>query len=148
MDWTVKSFHDLTVEELYQILKLRVNTFILEQRCFYKELDDLDQRAFHLFLKNKREVIAYCRLLPSNTRYKEASIGRVIVNGAYRNQGYARRLMDLAITYIQINWAEKEIKIQAQTYLQSFYSSFGFKPVTSSYVEDGIPHIDMILKSP
>lgn len=145
MTWTLKKFQDLSVFELYSILKARVDIFVVEQSCAYPEIDNYDQQAMHLFLKNNENLIAYVRILPKHTKYNEVSIGRVLVLKDYRFQGYATKIMQKAIHYIINEWQEQTIKIQAQHHLKNFYSSLGFKQISDVYLDDNIPHIDMIL---
>ncbi len=145
MTWTLKKFQDLSVFELYSILKARVDIFVVEQSCAYPEIDNYDQQAMHLFLKNNDDLIAYVRILPKHTKYTEVSIGRVLVVKDHRFKGYATKIMQKAIHYITNEWQEQTIKIQAQHHLEKFYSSLGFKQISDVYLEDNIPHIDMIL---
>ncbi|SEQ76271.1 ElaA protein [Virgibacillus subterraneus] len=144
MEWSIKSFDELTNDELYGLLKLRVDIFVVEQDCPYPELDNYDQLALHFFLKINGEFAVNVRILPSNSKYVEVSIGRVSVAEKFRRQGYARQIMQNAIDYVLNEWNEKRIKVQGQEYLKDFYSGLGFEQVTESYLEDGIPHIDMI----
>lgn len=144
MEWHIKTFQDLTNDELYALMKLRVDVFVVEQECPYPELDNFDQQAIHYFLKTKNDTVANVRILPSNSKYQEASIGRVLVAKKFRGQGYAQEIMRKAIHYIVSEWNETRIKIQGQEYLNNFYSNLGFKQVSESYMDDGIPHIDMI----
>lgn len=146
MKWSIKKFNDLSVDELYRILEARVDVFIVEQACTYPDMDNYDQQSLHVFLENKGELIAYVRILPKNSKYKEVSIGRVLVSKDYRRKGYAENIMNKAIDYIFTEWKEDTIIIQAQNYLKEFYSSLGFEQITDVYLEDGIPHIEMILK--
>ncbi|MGP4107535.1 GNAT family N-acetyltransferase [Virgibacillus sp. L01] len=144
MDLFIKSFDKLTNDELYALLKLRVDVFVVEQDCPYPELDNYDQQAMHYFLKINGEFAANVRILPSNSKYEEVSIGRVLVLKKFRRHGYAQEIMQKAIDYIVNEWNEKRIKVQGQEYLNDFYSGLGFEQVSDSYLEDGIPHIDMI----
>ncbi len=146
MNWKIKKFEELTTNELYMILKVRNEVFILEQTCPFLDCDDKDRSSYHMFLEKDNEVIAYCRLLPRGVAYKESSIGRVLVSKNYRGQNLAKELMEKGINFIINNMKENEIKIQAQAYLFKFYSSFGFIPISDEYIEDDIPHIDMIYK--
>lgn len=146
MNWKIKKFEELTTNELYMILKVRNEVFILEQTCPFLDCDDKDRSSYHMFLENNNEIIAYCRLLPKGVAYKESSIGRVLVSKNYRGQNLAKELMEKGINFIIKNMNENEIKIQAQAYLLKFYSSFGFIPISDEYIEDDIPHIDMIYK--
>ena len=145
MNWSKKEFNDLSVNELYAILKARVDVFIVEQACPFPEIDNYDQQSLHICLKNKDEILAYVRLLPKNSKYKEASIGRVLVVKEHRGKGYAETIMKEAINHIFNEWKDEAILIQAQHYLVKFYSSLGFKQITEIYLEDDIPHVDMIL---
>ncbi len=145
MVWQLKTFEELTNEQLYNIIKERLNIFVVEQDCPYPELDDLDQQSFHLFNEEEGEIKAYCRILEAGVKYQEASIGRVIVKEKYRRNGLATQLLNNAIDFMSNGLNETKIKIQAQDYLRDFYSSFGFQPISEVYLEDGIPHVDMIL---
>lgn len=146
MNWCIKTFHELTNEELYQLLRARVDVFVVEQACPYPELDNYDQKAIHYFLKEGKAIVANVRILPKGLKYAEVSIGRVLVTANYRKKGLARELMQRAMTYANTEMDADQIKIQAQTYLKSFYQSLGFQPMTNTYMEDGIPHIDMLWK--
>lgn len=146
MSWYIKTFIELSKEELYNILKERVNIFVVEQACPYPDIDDKDRTAYHLFKKEAGEIIAYSRIFKSGDYYAEASIGRVIVKAASRDRGLGRELLKQAITFVHQELKESAIKIQAQDYLRDFYGSFGFQPVSEVYLEDDIPHVDMLLK--
>ncbi|WP_188456103.1 GNAT family N-acetyltransferase [Virgibacillus oceani] len=146
MNWYIKSFQEFSADELYQIIKARVDVFVVEQACPYYELDNHDQRSIHYYLKVDNEIAAYVRIVPKESKYPEVSIGRVLVSEKFRGQGYAKEIMQRAIEYIFEEWNENKIKIQAQEYLKKFYSSFGFRQISDSYLEDNIPHIDMILE--
>ncbi|ADU29054.1 GNAT family N-acetyltransferase [Evansella cellulosilytica] len=146
MGWTIKSFHELTSEQLYKIIKERINVFVVEQDCPYPELDDKDFVAYHLFNEEDGEIIAYARIFSSGLYYDEASFGRVIVKETFRKRGMGRELLKRAISFIHDELKENDIKIQAQDYLRDFYASFQFKSITDVYLEDNIPHVDMIYK--
>ncbi|WP_078553647.1 GNAT family N-acetyltransferase [Bacillus alkalicellulosilyticus] len=146
MEWTVKTFEELTNVELYNIIKERITIFIVEQNCPYPELDDLDKVSYHLFAKeSNEEIIAYSRILPKDTLYPYCSIGRVIVKKEYRKAKLGRELLTRGLTFIDEHFHDKMVKIMAQHYLLQFYQSFGFEPVSDVFLEDGIPHIDMML---
>lgn len=144
MSWQLKTFDELTKNQLYTIIKERINIFVVEQNCPYPELDDLDQNSFHLFFQEEGEIRAYCRILPKGLKYEEVSIGRVIVKEKFRRSGIATLLMKIAISFVEEELNETNIKIQAQDHLRHFYQSFGFTPVSEVYLEDGIPHVDMV----
>ncbi|MDT8859562.1 GNAT family N-acetyltransferase [Alkalihalobacillus sp. MEB130] len=143
MDWTVKEFQKLTIDELYDIISLRIEVFVVEQKCPYQELDGLDQKAYHLLGRKDGELVAYSRLFEKGVAAQEASIGRVIVKEQVRREGYGQALLTESIRYLEENVNERTILIHAQQYLQQFYQSFGFEPVTDVYVLDGIDHLDM-----
>ncbi|GGN99524.1 GNAT family N-acetyltransferase [Saccharibacillus kuerlensis] len=145
MQWHLKSFEQLTGEELYRILGERINVFVLEQACLYPEIDGKDLQSYHLYAEKDGEIAAYCRLLPPGVSYSQASIGRVLVKDSFRGQGLAQELMTRAISFLTEELREQEIKIQAQHYLEKFYTSFGFRSISDVYPEDGIPHVDMLL---
>jgi len=145
MQWILKKFNDLTVNEFHDILQLRINIFIVEQNCPYPELDDKDKIAFHLLGINKEnKIIAYTRIFKPGDYYKEAAFGRVVVHQEYRNQKIGSQLVKQTIIETHKLFGNTNIKIGAQTYLKNFYQSFGFQQVGDDYIEDGIPHIHMV----
>ncbi|MFC0469379.1 GNAT family N-acetyltransferase [Halalkalibacter kiskunsagensis] len=143
MNWTVKSFKQLSTEELYEIIRLRIEVFVVEQQCPYQELDEKDQQAFHLLGKENGELKAYSRLFESGVVAEDASIGRVIVKESARGKGYGQVLLSHSIEYLEKRGEEKSILIHAQQYLERFYQSFGFDPISEVYLLDGIDHLDM-----
>ncbi|MGE6629442.1 GNAT family N-acetyltransferase [Bacillus sp. NPDC077027] len=145
MEWTCQTFEQLSKEDLYALLKARVDVFVVEQKCPYPEMDEKDQKAFHLIAKEDDDIVAYCRIFRSGIVYEEASIGRVLVSSTARGKGYGERLMKKALQKLN-ELQEHQVKIQAQAYLETFYQSFGFDTISDVYDEDGIPHIDMVKK--
>ena len=145
MKLSIKKFKELTLDELYDILQIRIDVFVVEQECPYPECDGFDKVAVHLFYQKNNKIVAYTRILPPDSRYKDPSIGRVIVNSGERGTGLGNKVMNESIRYIKDNYPGEKIKIQAQSYLEKFYSSIGFKKISDEYLEDNIPHIDMIL---
>jgi len=146
MNWQIKSFNQLTTEELYDILKLRVDVFVVEQECFYPELDDLDRHSEtqHIFLYQQDKISAYLRILPAGTTYPEhCSIGRVVIAEAYRGKGLAHELIELGINTCKGAFSDCKLKISAQEHLSSFYQMHHFVICSEMYLEDGIPHISM-----
>ncbi|MCJ1909446.1 GNAT family N-acetyltransferase [Planococcus ruber] len=143
MEWNTYHFDELTARKLYEFLKLRVDVFVVEQNCPYPELDDLDQESIHLAYSENEKTLAYARLVPAGVKYEIPSIGRVIVRAEARSRGLAKQLMVQAMEYILNEWQANEIQLQGQVYLQEFYESFGFLPISEAYDEDGIPHVDM-----
>lgn len=143
MDFTFKHFTELELEELYDILKLRAEIFVVEQDCVYNDLDNLDKDAIHQFLLKNGEIVAYSRLLKPGTRFPVYSIGRVVVKKSERGTGLGIKMMKEAKCFILNNWKADKIKVSAQKYLRKFYEELGFNVVTEEYLEDGIPHFGM-----
>ncbi len=147
MEWSYKSFETLSGSNVYEILQLRVNVFVVEQKCAYQEVDGHDHASMHISCRDRKGIAAYARLLPAGVKYTEPSIGRVIVRKDLRGSGLADRLMENALSYILKEWAPKEVKLQAQQHLEGFYSRHGFETTSLPYVEDFIPHVDMIYRN-
>ncbi|MBE6030585.1 MAG: GNAT family N-acetyltransferase [Clostridiales bacterium] len=164
-NWTIKRFEELTTYELYDILALRTDIFVVEQTCPYPEVDYKDIGSLHMFIrecdlkdaepfscesadtctsKNCNKIVAYLRILPRGFSYPEVSIGRVSVREEFRGNGIAREMLEHAIAYIAETLGENEIQIGAQEYLLAFYKSLGFEPMSEVYLEDGLPHLDML----
>lgn len=144
MVWKIKKFDELNAEEIYEILKIRNQVFIVEQQCPYLDCDGRDMKSYHLFLENNNEIAAYLRIIEKGVSYNEISIGRVLVNSKYRGKGLARDMMKEAIGYINNQLNETSIRIEAQAYLIDFYKSLGFKQTSKVFLEDNIPHIEML----
>lgn len=144
MEWLYQRFEEINGRELYEILQLRVNVFIVEQDCPYPEIDDNDFEAIHITCRDEQGIAAYSRLLPGGVKYETPSIGRVIVREDQRGTGLGHVLMEHAIREVLKQWEPSEIFLQAQTHLESFYKQHGFKAISGPYNDDGIPHIDMI----
>lgn len=146
--WKTKHFKDLSVDEYFEILYLRTAIFVVEQDCPYQEVDEKDRKSFHLFGKNEKgDVIATTRILPQNISYNEVSIGRVALKKECRGKGIAGDLMQESLLFIENQFGKEDIRISAQTYLFNYYSKFNFKPVGKEYLEDNIPHIEMLRKA-
>ena len=136
-----KKFNQLSVDEIYGILKLRSEVFVVEQNCVYQDLDGKDELAIHLFYKNENEIIAYTRIFDKGDYYKEnPSIGRVVVRKNERGKDHGKTIMKDAILYIKNNYNNKSIELSAQKYLEKFYKELGFYVKGKEYLEDGIPH--------
>lgn len=148
MQWEIKAFDQLSLQELYTILTLRTNVFVVEQACLYPEVDGKDPNCLHLLGTINGELVAYLRILPAGLRYDEVSIGRVVIKPSHRGKGLGRLMMEQAIHCITNEWKESQIKIGAQAYLEKFYQSLGFEPVSEVYLEDDIPHLDMLYSKP
>lgn len=144
--WIVREFVELTSLELYKILQLRINVFMLEQECLYPECDNKDLKGRHLMGIIGDEVVAYARLLPPNVSYTDASIGRVVVNPTARHLKLGTELMEQAISNMRKDFPNEAIRISAQAHLQGFYENVGFVRVSEeTYLEDNIPHVEMVL---
>lgn len=144
--WEVKAFEELTVQELYGLLRLREQVFIIEQNCIYPDLDNKDQKALHVLGKLNGQIIAYSRLFKSGDYFDTASIGRVVNDSSVRGQKVGYQLMQESIKNIKDKFGETTITISAQAYLLKFYQSLGFEVQGEGYLEDGIPHNRMIRK--
>ena len=147
-DWQWRTFAELTSAELYELLALRQQVFVLEQQCFYNDFDGLDQQAHHLLgwreVDGKRQLAGYLRCLAPGIKYTEMSLGRVLTAKAARGLGVGRELIAHGIANAEQQYPGHRIRIGAQHYLEQFYASFGFQTITPVYDEDGIPHIDML----
>jgi len=146
MDFEIKKFDELSGEEVYEILKLRSEVFVVEQQCIYDDCDGKDKTSYHLFAKKENKIILYLRILKKGVSYDEISIGRVLVNIEYRSKGLAKQMMKCAIGFIENNLNENRVRISAQQYLLEFYSSLKFVKVSEVYLEDNIPHVEMLYK--
>ncbi len=146
LNWVYKKFDELTAAELYAIIRLRNEVFVIEQNCIYQDADDKDSPSFHLAGWKDNDLVAYCRIMPPGISYHECSIGRVVSSPKYRKTGAGRELMQLAISRAFTQFNTTLIKIGAQLYLKDFYTSLGFTLSSELYLEDGIPHIEMLLK--
>ena len=146
MKFITKTFSELTTNELYAILQLRSEVFVVEQDCVYQDLDYKDQKSLHVLGFKDDKIIAYTRIFKPGDYFTEASIGRVVVKDSERKYGYGHDLMKASIKAIKNNFNTSEITISAQVYLTKFYNSHGFKKVSEEYLEDGIPHIEMLRK--
>lgn len=145
LSWTLKKFEELTPIELYKIMQLRNEVFVVEQNCVYQDADNKDIKGYHFMGWDGETLVAYTRLLPQGVSYTEASIGRVVSNPKYRRTGAGRELMQRSIENTFILFNCNAIKIGAQLYLKKFYELLGFVQCSDEYLEDNIPHIEMIL---
>jgi ElaA protein len=140
-----KHFNQLNIYELYYLLQLRSEVFVVEQDCVYQDIDDKDQTALHVLGFKGSKIVAYTRIFKPGDYFKEASIGRVVVAKNERQHKYGYDIMKASIQVINDMFNENTIRISAQCYLQSFYNNLGFKAVGEEYLEDGIPHVAMII---
>ncbi|MDR4460981.1 MAG: GNAT family N-acetyltransferase [Nitrospirales bacterium] len=144
------TFQHLTVQQLYDVLQLRVDVFVVEQHCAYRELDEYDRHPETKHVSGRNEgdqLIAYARILPPGLRHPEVNLGRFVVKAEFRKQGIGHKLLQTALQNIAGCWPEAPIKMSAQTYLHRFYAQYGFLQVSDGYLEDGIPHVDMVKKA-
>lgn len=145
LHWTLTPFHELTVDQLYKIIQLRIAVFVVEQQCNFQDADDKDLNAWHLCCWDEDNLAAYSRILPPGISYKEASIGRVLTAKNFRGKKIGKELMQQSIEAVYQLFGKTSIQIGAQLYLKKFYEEFGFKKNGEVYLEDNIPHIKMIL---
>lgn len=144
-NWTIKKFEELSTAELYSILQLRNEVFVVEQNCAYQDADGKDIVSWHVTAWKKEELIAYTRIIPPGISYREACIGRVVCRLNYRNTGLGKVLMQQSILHCFSLFNNTAIKISAQFHLAGFYQSLGFTACSKQYLEDNIPHIEMVL---
>ena len=146
MKITVFKYQDLGPDRLYEILKLRLEVFVVEQKCAYQDLDNKDEKALHLVGEENNKIIAYTRIFRKGDFFKNSSVGRVLVKKEYRNKDYGRIIMRRSIEKLKEDPKEEKIELSAQKYLLKFYSELGFEKKGEEYLEDNIPHVKMILK--
>ena len=142
--WKIKSFEELSSKELYEILKVRQEVFVVEQTCYYLDADGYDEKALHLWAEKQGKIVAYCRIFSQGIKYPETSIGRVLTHPDARNLSLGKILMSFALQAIEIRFKTKECRISAQDYLLDFYKNFGFTDTGKKYLEDDIPHTEMV----
>lgn len=142
---TIKRYNDLSKDQFFDILKLRIEIFVVEQCCYYQELDNEDKEAFHVSIYNDGIIVAVGRIIP-NLHNREVKIGRIAVKMEHRKKGLAYKIMKDIMNFISKKYKNFSVLLSAQTYLIEFYQSFGFKEIGNTYLEDGIEHINMVLK--
>lgn len=144
MNISIKSFEALTKDELYALLQLRNEIFVVEQDCVYQDIDGKDRKAFHLLGEDNGTLIAYTRIFKGGDYFEHAAMGRIAVKEGFRNYGYGHEVVKASIAFIRETLNENTIVLSAQQYLVKFYESHGFKQEGEVYLEDGIPHIKMV----
>jgi ElaA protein len=144
INWTCKTFNDLTPLELYKIIQLRNEVFVVEQNCVFQDADGMDLKSMHFMAWSGEDLAAYTRLFNNGITYQQASIGRVITSPRFRGTGLGKQLMANSIQQLFQLYGTQPIQIGAQLYLKKFYESFGFQAIGAIYDEDGIDHIHMI----
>lgn len=144
MKVTIKTFEALSKTELYELLALRCEVFVVEQKCAYQDLDSKDEKAIHVLGKVKEKLVAYTRMFKPGDYFDNTSIGRVVVAADARQYGYGKDIMLASLKEIEENFPKGTIELSAQTYLRKFYSDMGFEEQGKEYLEDGIPHVRML----
>ncbi|HKU14647.1 MAG TPA: GNAT family N-acetyltransferase [Steroidobacteraceae bacterium] len=145
VNWQWCRLGDLSAEQLYAVFAARIAVFVVEQNCPYQELDGLDTDAEHLIAWSGMSVAGYLRVLAPDTRFAEPSIGRIITAKEFRGTGLGRELVARGIERARMRYPGSPLRIGAQLYLEKFYQSFGFRTVSEQYLEDDIPHVEMLL---
>ncbi|MCL2384021.1 MAG: GNAT family N-acetyltransferase [Oscillospiraceae bacterium] len=143
MKYIIKRFEELTVDELYESLKLRTKIFCVEQNCVYQDVDGRDKKSYHLMCLDNGRVVGYLRIIDKGITYEEICIGRVVVDTEHRGKDIGSEMLKRAMNFIRNELKENTIRISAQEHLAKFYGDVGFNPVGKNYLEDGIPHIEM-----
>ena len=146
MEAVIKTFDELSTEELYQILRLRSEVFVVEQNCVYQDIDNKDQKALHVLGLKNGGLVAYTRMFRPGDYFENASIGRVVVPKKQRKYGYGKQIMQVSLAALAQRFPKTSIEISAQKYLLKFYTDLGFTAVGEEYLEDGIPHVRMFYK--
>jgi ElaA protein len=147
LDWKLATLEALGVHELYAMLQLRTEVFVIEQNCIFQDMDGADDQAMHLLGSKDGQLVAYTRLFPAGIKYAEASIGRVITRMSARGGGLGHVLIQQAIAAVHAQWGKQPIRIGAQERLRAYYSQHGFVDAGAPYIEDGIDHIEMVWSS-
>lgn len=142
---TIKPYNELSKDQFFDILKLRIEIFVVEQSCYYQELDDEDKEAFHVSIYNNGIIVAVGRIIP-DLNNREVKIGRIAVKMNQRKKGFASSMMEDMLNFISKKYVDFSVLLSAQTYLIKFYQSYGFNEIGDTYLEDGIEHINMVLK--
>lgn len=145
LDWQFKPYSELTLNEFHDIIALRLKTFVVEQNCSYLDLDGKDKKCYHLLLRDgKGDVIGTARILHPGVAYPEVAIGRVVLIDEYRNKGIGTEMMDRCMKFIYAEFGTVPVRISAQKHLEEFYSRNGFVSTGKEYLEDNIPHVEML----
>jgi ElaA protein len=147
LTWSSKKFNDLSPHELYAIMQLRNEVFVVEQNCVYQDADNKDQLSYHFMGFQNDKLVAYTRIVPPGIAYTEVAIGRVVTSPSIRRTGIGKELMERSIDEVYKLFGKVPIHIGAQLYLKKFYTSLGFQQSSDTYLEDGIEHIEMILQA-
>ncbi|MEJ6589819.1 MAG: GNAT family N-acetyltransferase [Crocinitomicaceae bacterium] len=144
----IQAYTELNLDDFHDIIALRIKIFVIEQDCPYQDLDGNDKLAFHLYFKDeKNQIVAATRILPQNIAYDEVSIGRVVVDKSSRGTGLGHELMEQSMVFVQSQFGAADVRLSAQKHLENYYEKHGFKSTGKEYLEDGIPHVEMLFKS-
>lgn len=135
-----KTFNELSAQDIYHILNLRLEVFLIEQNIIYVDTDYVDQKSIHYFIEEDDKIVSYLRLIPKGYKYIEYSIGRVVTDKVYRQKGYSTALIQAALSDVK----GEKVRISGQAYLQKYYEKLGFKTVSDAYMEEGILHYEML----
>ena len=139
----IKTFHELDKEELYKFIQLRIEVFVVEQDCPYQDLDNLDMQGRHIWIEEEEKILSYLRLNPPGTRFDEPSLGRIVTKDTIRSRGLAEIIINKALEIIDKDYS-MPTRISAQSHLEDYYSKFDFVKCSEEYMEDNIPHIEML----
>ena len=144
----IQAYTELNLDDFHDIIALRIKIIVIEQDCPYQDLDGNDKLAFHLYFKDeKNQIVAATRILPQNIAYDEVSIGRVVVDKSSRGTGLGHELMEQSMVFVQSQFGAADVRLSAQKHLENYYEKHGFKSTGKEYLEDGIPHVEMLFKS-
>jgi ElaA protein len=147
LDWQIKHFSEISIAEFHDLMALRIKIFVVEQNCPYQEIDGKDKKAYHLIGRDGfGNVVATARILPKGISYKEVSIGRVAIDESARNKGNGHVLMEKCMKYIDDEFGATNIRISAQSHLEKYYQNHGFESTGKTYLEDDIPHVEMLFE--
>ncbi len=142
----VKKYPDLSLNEFHDIIALRIEIFVIEQDCPYQELDGKDKLAFHLFYEYGGKIVGTTRILPPGISYDEVAIGRVVIHADYRGSGMGKKIMEDSMAFVKEEFGDVAVRLSAQKHLEKYYGNHGFVGTGKEYLEDGIPHIEMLYK--
>ena len=147
LDWEIKHYRDLTLNEFHDIIELRIRVFVVEQNCPYLELDGKDKKSYHLLCRDEKgDIVATARILPPGLSYLECAIGRVVTENKIRGNGTGHKLMSFVVNFALQEFGNASIIISAQKHLENYYGQHKFVSTGNEYLEDGIPHVEMKLK--
>jgi len=146
MKWSCKAFKELSLDEFHDIIQLREIVFVVEQDCPYLDVDGKDKEALHVFGEYEGNIVATTRILKPGISYDEVAIGRVVTSPTVRGMGMGKQLMEESMKFVKLHFGKVPIRISAQTYLLKYYKSFGFIETGEEYLEDNIPHFEMLYK--